>query len=175
MNDQMKVSLAASVIILLAIVGFAAWQGNSEPDPTTQTIDDINQTQQGDDVLEGKLLEDFEPVNEVSELRIIDIEEGSGEEVEGASATVNAHYTGAVAASGVIFQSSYDSGSPVEFPLTGVIEGWTEGVPGMKVGGTRRLIIPADQAYGPSPPPGSIIPADAPLVFDITLEGIVSQ
>jgi FKBP-type peptidyl-prolyl cis-trans isomerase len=174
MNDQMKVSLAASVIILLAIVGFAAWQGNSEPEPTAQTAEEINQNE-GEDVLQGKLLEDFEPISEVSELQIIDIEEGSGEEVEGASATVNAHYTGAVAATGEIFQSSYDSGSPVEFPLNGVIAGWTEGVPGMKVGGTRRLIIPAEKAYADAPPPNSGIPANAPLVFDITLEGIVSQ
>jgi FKBP-type peptidyl-prolyl cis-trans isomerase len=51
--------------------------------------------------------------------------------------------------------------------LNEVIKGWTDGVPGMKVGGTRRLIIPADQAYGANPPEGSGIPANAPLVFDI--------
>ena len=55
------------------------------------------------------------------------------------------------------------------FSLSGVIKGWTDGVPGMKVGGIRRLVIPADQAYGATPPEGSGIPANAPLVFDIEL------
>jgi FKBP-type peptidyl-prolyl cis-trans isomerase len=83
--------------------------------------------------------------------------------------TVTVDYTGAVAATGVIFQSSKDTGQPVSFSLDGVIKGWTDGLPGMKVGGTRRLIIPAGQAYGANPPAGSGIPANAPLVFDITL------
>ncbi|HSX32179.1 MAG TPA: FKBP-type peptidyl-prolyl cis-trans isomerase, partial [Candidatus Saccharimonadales bacterium] len=81
-------------------------------------------------------------------------------------------YTGAVAATGVIFQSSLDSGQPVSFPLGNVIQGWQEGIPGMKVGGTRRLIIPAAKAYGASPPQGSNIPANADLVFDVTLHKI---
>lgn len=179
MNTQMKVSLAVSVAILLGIIGFAAWQGNSTDEASTtenteQQTNQINETE-GEEMLAGKQLENFEPVSDVSELQVIDIKEGDGEEVKDSSATVNAHYTGAVASTGVIFQSSYDRGSPVEFPLNGVISGWTEGVPGMKVGGTRRLIIPAEKAYGENPPPGSNIPANAPLVFDIILEGIVSQ
>jgi len=173
-NKQMTISLAASVVLLVAIVGFAAWKGNEADTPADQTTEQINQAQ-GDEMLQGKLLEDFEPIDEVSELQTVDIKEGDGEEVAGPETTVNAHYTGAVAATGEIFQSSYDRGAPIEFPLTGVITGWTEGVPGMKVGGTRRLIIPAEMAYGANPPPGSNIPANAPLVFDITLEGIVSQ
>jgi FKBP-type peptidyl-prolyl cis-trans isomerase len=89
-----------------------------------------------------------------------------------AGATVTAHYTGAVAATGVIFQSSHDTGQPIPFSLNEVIKGWTDGVPGMKVGGTRRLVIPADQAYGATPPPGSGIPANAALVFDIELVAV---
>jgi FKBP-type peptidyl-prolyl cis-trans isomerase len=63
-------------------------------------------------------------------------------------------------------------GQPISFGLDQVIKGWTDGVPGMKVGGTRRLVIPAEMAYGSTPPPGSGIPANAPLVFDITLHKI---
>ena len=48
------------------------------------------------------------------------------------------------------------------------------GIPGMKVGGTRRLLIPASEAYGASPPSGSNIPANAPLVFDVTLLAVKS-
>jgi len=80
--------------------------------------------------------------------------------------------TGAIAATGHVFQSSKDFGKPISFGLDQVIRGWTEGVPGMKVGGTRRLLIPAARAYGSTPPYGSGIPADANLVFDIELVAV---
>ena len=121
--------------------------------------------------MQGTKLNNFEPVHEVPELVITDLQAGSGETVD-AGATVTAHYTGAVAATGIIFQSSHDFGRPIPFGLTQVIKGWTDGVPGMKVGGKRRLLIPADQAYGATPPPGSGIPANAALVFDIELVAV---
>lgn len=114
------------------------------------------------------MLPDFTPVEKVSELQIKDRVAGGGAEVP-AGATVTVHYTGALAKTGTVFQSSHDFGKPVTFPLSGVIAGWTQGVPGMKVGGTRRLLIPAALAYGSTPPYGSGIPADADLVFDIEL------
>jgi peptidylprolyl isomerase len=116
-------------------------------------------------------LDNFAPTSDVPELKKIDVVEGTGEEVQ-PGATITAHYTGAVAATGTIFQSSKDFGGPISFGLNQVIKGWTDGVPGMKVGGTRRLLIPADQAYGATPPPGSGIPANAALVFDIELVSI---
>jgi FKBP-type peptidyl-prolyl cis-trans isomerase len=123
--------------------------------------------------LQGTKLANFTPVTEVAQLQKTDTKVGTGPEVKpGDNVTVD--YTGAVAATGVIFQSSKDSGQPVSFGLDQVIKGWTDGVPGMKVGGTRRLVIPADQAYGANPPAGSGIPANAPLVFDITLYKIGS-
>lgn len=120
--------------------------------------------------LEGTKLENFEPAAAVGELQIIDIVTGNGDTVV-AGATVTAHYTGALCGDGTIFQSSKDTGQPVTFPLSGVIEGWQKGVPGMKVGGTRRLLIPAALAYGArSPAPN--IPAHSDLVFDIELLAI---
>ncbi len=116
-------------------------------------------------------MDNFTPVNKVDELTKIDIVEGAGDEVQ-PGATITAHYTGALAASGEVFQSSKDFGRPISFGLHQVIRGWTEGVPGMRVGGTRRLLIPAEQAYGSTPPPGSGIPANADLVFDIELVSI---
>jgi FKBP-type peptidyl-prolyl cis-trans isomerase len=116
-------------------------------------------------------MDDFTPVDKVAELQKIDLVEGTGEEVQ-PGATITAHYTGAVAASGEVFQSSRDFGKPITFGLGQVIQGWTEGVPGMKVGGKRRLLIPAEQAYGATPPYGSGIPANADLVFDIELVAI---
>jgi peptidylprolyl isomerase len=121
--------------------------------------------------LAGTQMQNFTPVSSVSTLQTTDLVAGTGQTVK-ASDKVTVDYTGAVAASGVIFQSSLDTGKPVTFGLSQVIPGWTQGVPGMKVGGTRRLVIPANLAYGASPPAGSGIPANAPLVFDITLHSI---
>ncbi len=119
-----------------------------------------------------KILKDFVPVSKTNKLEKTDIIVGKGEEVK-SGATVSVHYTGAVAATGVIFQSSKDfSLEPVTFPLANVIKGWTEGIPGMKIGGTRRLVIPAEMAYGATPPGGSGIPANADLVFDVELIAI---
>jgi FKBP-type peptidyl-prolyl cis-trans isomerase FkpA len=68
--------------------------------------------------------------------------------------------------------SSFDSSSSFQFVLGGnVIAGWNQGVPGMKVGGTRRLVIPSALAYGSASPSASI-PANASMVFDITLRSI---
>lgn len=131
-----------------------------------------SQTKEG--ALQGTQLADFTPVETVDSLQAIDTVEGTGEAVK-AGDTITAHYTGAVAATGEVFQSSHDSGQPVQFSLNGVIQGWSQGVPGMKVGGKRRLLIPAGLAYGANPPQGSGIPINAALVFDIELVSIDMQ
>lgn len=120
---------------------------------------------------EGAKLQNFEPrKGAVEELEIIDIEVGTGEEVK-SGATITAHYTGALVKNGIIFQSSHDFGDAISFGLHQVIRGWTEGVPGMKVGGMRRLVIPSEMAYG-SQRPSKNIPPNSDLVFDIELVAI---
>ena len=119
---------------------------------------------------EGTKLVDFTPIAKVDALQIIDIIPGTGTEVP-VGATITAHYTGALCKNGIIFQSSHDFGQPVTFGLDQVIRGWTEGVPGMKVGGMRRLIIPSDMAYG-SVRAAANIPPNSDLVFDIELVDI---
>lgn len=119
--------------------------------------------------LEGTQMQNFTPVATVDTLQATDLTPGNGDEVK-AGDTVTVDYTGAVAATGNIFQSSLDSGQPVTFGLNDVIVGWKEGLVGMKVGGTRRLLIPAEKAYGANPPSG--IPVNAALVFDVTLHSI---
>lgn len=119
---------------------------------------------------EGTKLDNFEPIEKVEELQTIDREVGTGEEVK-PGATVTAHYTGALCKNGIIFQSSHDFGEAISFPLDGVIEGWKVGVPGMKVGGWRRIIIPAEMAYGASSPAPNI-PPNSDLVFDIELVAV---
>lgn len=108
--------------------------------------------------------------NKVAELEITDIVEGTGDTVQ-PGATVTVHYTGARCEDGIIFQSSHDFGDSISFGLDQVIAGWTQGVPGMKVGGTRRLVIPSDMAYG-SARAAANIPPNSDLVFDIELLGI---
>lgn len=119
---------------------------------------------------EGTKLADFEPRGKVDELEIIDIEVGTGQEVQPGD-TITAHYTGALCKNGIIFQSSHDFGDAITFSLDQVIKGWGEGVPGMKVGGWRRLIIPSEKAYG-SVRAAANIPPNSDLVFDIELVGI---
>lgn len=119
---------------------------------------------------EGTRLPNFDPRDTVEALEIIDTDPGTGDTVN-PGATITAHYTGALCKNGIIFQSSHDSGKPITFGLDQVIKGWTEGVPGMKVGGTRRLIIPSELAYG-SVRAASNIPPNSDLVFDIELVAI---
>src|SRR5437764_9154812 len=79
-------------------------------------------------------------------LEIWDVKEGKGDPVK-AGGKVKVHYTGWLL-DGKVFDSSVKRGEPIEFPLTGVIKGWQEGIPGMKPGGVRRLKIPPELAYG---------------------------
>lgn len=179
---QRAVALIIALIFLgTSLVGGVAviWQisqdnkSNAELEEAQQSLETNGLTadkpQEGQ--LQGTKLQGFTPVDNVAELQKTDLEEGTGEEVK-PGATVTAHYTGALAKDGTIFQSSHDMGEAIEFSLTGVIKGWTDGVPGMKVGGKRRLVIPYEQAYGEAGRPDGGIPAKADLVFDIELTAV---
>lgn len=100
-------------------------------------------------------------------LLVEDIKLGEGFEVKPGDAVV-CFYHGTLKNGGKVFDSAFDRGEPIAFPLTGVIKGWQDGVPGMKVGGVRRLTVPAAMAYGPSSPSPDI-PANSDLVFVIQL------
>ncbi|MBT4384194.1 FKBP-type peptidyl-prolyl cis-trans isomerase [Candidatus Peregrinibacteria bacterium] len=103
----------------------------------------------------------------VTELVIDDLKVGDGDEAVSGK-TVEVHYVGTLL-DGSQFDSSRDRGQTFEFPLGAgyVIKGWDEGVAGMKVGGLRKLTIPADMAYGDRAT-GSI-PANSTLVFEVEL------
>ncbi|HNB81194.1 MAG TPA: FKBP-type peptidyl-prolyl cis-trans isomerase, partial [Chitinophagaceae bacterium] len=89
-----------------------------------------------------------------------------------ASDKVKVHYKGTLL-DGTKFDSSYDRGEPVEFPLTQVIKGWTEGIPYLEEGGKGKLLIPSGLAYGQNAPPGTPIKPNDVLIFDVELLEIV--
>jgi len=109
----------------------------------------------------------------VSELEITDDVVGTGKEAKDGD-TVTVQYVGAVAGTGKVFQSSWQMDGAVQFPLAQVIPGWSKGIPGMKEGGRRTLVIPAAMAYGANPPPGSGIPPNADLIFVVDLVSVDS-
>lgn len=109
-------------------------------------------------------------------LLVTDVVKGVGEEALPGMVVV-VHYTGwlydAAAAEqhGRMFDSTRERGQPFSFPLGAgrVIRGWEQGIPGMKVGGTRRLVIPPGLAYGERGAGNGVIPPNATLIFDVEL------
>ncbi len=107
-----------------------------------------------------------------SKLVIKDLIKGTGPAATAAS-TVTVQYVGVLYKGGLQFDASWDDGSgqPTSLPLSGVIPGWQQGIPGMRVGGRRELIIPAGLGYGAKGSPPKI-PGNAALVFVIDLHGV---
>ena len=120
---------------------------------------------------QGATMSDAKTTTTASGLKYEDVKLGTGEAAT-AGKTVSVHYTGWLT-DGKKFDSSKDRGQPFEFPLGGgrVIKGWDEGVQGMKIGGVRKLTIPASLGYG-SRGAGGVIPPDATLVFEVELLGV---
>ena len=133
---------------VLALVGLATFVGQA--------------TLAGDKKKEEKV------ITTDSGLKYVDVKVGDGD-VAKKGDTVSVHYTGWLK-DGKKFDSSKDRGKPFEFPLGAgrVIKGWDEGVAGMKVGGTRKLIIPPDLGYG-ARGAGNVIPPNAELTFEVEL------
>lgn len=164
-------SVGVSIFVIVQAQQEKKIRSSQEQTADTAQPDSKLSTQPEETKLEGTKLQNFTPQGSVAELTYADTVPGMGEVVK-EGATVTAHYTGALVKDGTIFQSSHDGpNQPIEFPLSGVIQGWTKGVPGMKVGGTRRLIIPAQLAYG-SQSPSANIPPNSDLVFDIEITAV---
>jgi peptidylprolyl isomerase len=106
------------------------------------------------------------------DLEVLDIVEGAGDEAR-PGAVVDVHYVGVAYSTGEEFDASYNRGEPLQFPLgTGtVIQGWDQGVDGMRVGGRRRLVVPPHLAYGDRGAGGVIAPGET-LIFVVDLVGV---
>ncbi|HEY7350717.1 MAG TPA: FKBP-type peptidyl-prolyl cis-trans isomerase [Ktedonobacterales bacterium] len=124
------------------------------------------------------------PVKLKSDLQYIDTTVGTGPAVK-AGDTISVQYIGWIESTNVKFDCSYDHGTdgqPTKFQLiggpNGVIQGWVDGIPGMKAGGKRRLIIPPALAYGEAGIPGQnegdppLVPPNTTLIFDVQLVSI---
>lgn len=106
------------------------------------------------------------------ELEIVTTQEGTGEKVVKSGDLISVHYTGKLT-DGTKFDSSVDRGAPFEFQIGQgmVIQGWEQGLLGMKVGEKRTLTIPSELGYG-SRGAGNVIPPNATLIFDVELIAI---
>lgn len=161
-----------SLVAVLAVVGLAV-SLNAEPPKDAPKGDQPAAPAEPAKPAEPKKWEipaDAKPV-ERKELEggliVEDFVVGTGAEVKEGGAVV-ANYHGTLKATGTVFDSSFQRGEPIAFPLAGVITGWQKGVPGMKVGGLRRLTIPFAMAYGEQGRPPTI-PPSSDLVFVIEL------
>src|SRR3712207_1315456 len=107
-----------------------------------------------------------------TDLEVTDLTVGDGAEA-GPGSTVSVHYVGVAHSTGEEFDASYNRGEPLQFRLGAgqVIQGWDEGVTGMKVGGRRRLVIPPHQAYGDRGAGGVIGPGET-LIFVVDLVAV---
>lgn len=156
-----------AVLFLISVVG------GDDDEPTDQAAGSTTTTAAGDTTATSLAPRQEKPEVTVpdplpTELQITDITVGEGEEAQlGDSITVD--YVGVSASTGEEFDASYDA-EPATFPLQqgGLIEGWIQGIPGMRVGGRRQLVIPAGLGYGPEGNPPSIGPNET-LVFIIDL------
>ncbi len=112
---------------------------------------------------------DFLEGDAPTDLVITDLEIGDGAEAT-PGATVDVHYVGVDFETGEEFDSSWGRGESIQFPLNGLIRGWQEGIPGMKVGGRRQLVTPPVYAYGSAG--GGHRLSGRTLVFVIDLLGV---
>lgn len=157
--------LVTSMTLTIVVVWQMVQDHNQSKKDVAATV-----TAQKPGKLQGTKLKGFTPVAHVTQVQTTDLTPGTGKEVTSVNDTITADYTGALAATGVIFQSSLDSGQPFTTQLSGVIPGWQTGMIGMKEGGTRRILIPAADGYGSQAQQD--IPANSDLVFDVTLHKV---
>jgi peptidylprolyl isomerase len=116
---------------------------------------------------------DFPGFPPPSDLQVTDVHEGDGPEAK-AGSTVQVHYVGVAHSTGEEFDASYNRGEPLTFRLGvgQVIEGWDQGVQGMKVGGRRQLVIPPHLGYGDRGAGNGLIQPGETLLFVVDLVGV---
>ena len=169
-----QTQIFAIVILLIfagsLLAGFVAPLMNKDEKANEQAdvlkqIEDLQKQQAEASTAEKEIDPNLKQEGDITAMQIIDSITGNGAEAKEGD-TIKVKYKGALAKDGSVFDSNAEG---VEFKLAAgsLIQGWVEGIPGMKVGGKRRLIIPSDKAYGPQGTQG--IAPDSDLIFDIEL------
>jgi hypothetical protein len=174
-EEQLKIlypalGTAAVVLLIGVLVALSDWSSPNSSKPTDKS-GTVEIPVTGDD----SGMSDSIPPADAPEwvagpigMKVWDVKEGEGKPCEpGAKVTI--HYTGWTL-NGAQFDSSRDKGAPATFPLGDLIKGWQEGIPGMKPGGIRRLLIPYQHAYGEAGRPPKI-PPRADLLFEVKYLG----
>ena len=173
----MSKNIAPMLIILVVVfigIGGIFFLSNQKPpsssqlnlNPTSTPTSAIITPQPGDNQMQTLDIKDFQASS--SGLRIKDVVVGTGQEVKSGN-TVTVHYQGTLE-NGTKFDSSYDRNQPftTQIGVGRVIQGWDEGIVGMKVGGKRILIIPPSLGYG-AQGTGEAIPPNSTLIFQVEL------
>ena len=166
-----KKTLIILIVVALALAIFAlksASKGVETPVKQAETKKEI--TKNVENAQENSA--NSKQVKEPMEVKIEVTKEGTGDRTVKNGDIISVHYTGKLE-NGTKFDSSVDSGEPVEFTIGQgmVIQGWEQGLLGMKVGEKRTLTIPSELGYG-SRGAGGVIPPNATLIFDVELMGI---
>jgi hypothetical protein len=168
------VPVAGVALIVVLVVVIAATTDNPQPTKTEKDIEVPSLTSgpgrpMSDGSNGGTDDPGLKPIGSAG-LKYRELKEGVGAECP-KGASVQVHYTGWTV-NGNVFDSSRKHGTePAEFSLNGVVAGWREGIPGMKVGGIRKLVIPPELGYG-SRGMGRDIPPNATLIFEVELVAI---
>jgi len=154
-----NIYICLGIIAFIGLSIYIVGKSNKNANSSKTTLTQSSPTIKGESTMQNE--------QNVTELKIEDLMIGSGAEASNGM-NVSVNYKGTLL-NGIKFDSSYDRNEPFEFTLGAgqVIKGWDIGVLGMKVGGKRRLTIPADLAYG-SRAIGTI-PANSTLVFEVEL------
>jgi peptidylprolyl isomerase len=153
--------MVASISLLVFGAACGSNDDTKPSSPPASNSGAANVAPGGNTVTNSAVFDKSKATTNPSGLMYIDTQEGSG--------TSPTMHTGKLASDGKVFDSSVQRGQPATFPMGGVIKGFSEGILTMKPGGKRTILIPAAMAYGAAPPPGSGIPANADLVFEIEL------
>jgi peptidylprolyl isomerase len=172
---QRRKRLITAVVVTIGIFVLLValtWNAGRDDEETEVATDDTTTTTAAPEVDLSEKPEVTVPEGEdpPTELVIEDLEEGDGAEVEEGD-TITAHYVGVAWSTGEEFDSSWERGEPTTFPLDGVIQGWGEGLVGMREGGQRRLVIPPELGYGEGGSGAAIGPNET-LVFVVDLVSV---